>query len=416
MGDFLDTAETRSPETRAVEDFASLRAQLAQALPQAPALARQLGAIDIRSLVDQASLARIPVLRKGDLAALQAQAPPFAGLVPRKAGALKRLLMSPGPVFEPEGYEKSGVADYWGAARALHAAGLRAGDVVLNTFSYHFTPGAFIMEAGAQALGCAVIPAGPGQTEMQLTAMQAFAPNAYCGTPDFLLILLDKAQEAGLAPTLARALVSGAAFPPSLQAAVAARGVQAFQAYATADLGVIAYETPAREGLVVNEGLLVEIVRPGTDEPVPHGEIGEVVVTRLAPEYPLLRFGTGDLSRFLAGPSPCGRTNRRLAGWLGRADQRTKVKGMFVDPAQIDRIAKAHPGLGRLRLVVSRAGQSDAMVLRAESTATGAAAASLSAKLAAALSEHTNLKGSVEIVPPGSLPADGKVIADERPV
>ncbi|MGL5138763.1 MAG: phenylacetate--CoA ligase family protein, partial [Beijerinckiaceae bacterium] len=348
------------------------------------------------------------VLRKGDLLEMQRATPPFAGLTTVKPGQLARLLMSPGPIADPEGV----YMDWWGAARSLVAAGFRKGDVVLNTFSYHFTPGGFIMDSGAQAIGCAVIPAGPGATEQQLQAIQMFRPAAYCGTPDFLKILLDKAAEAKVdAGCIVKAAVSGAAFPPSLQAEIRARGVDAYQSYATADLGVVAYETEARQGMVVNEGLIVEIVRPGTNDPLQDGEVGEVVVTRLNEEYPLLRFGTGDLSKFLDGPSPCGRTNRRLAGWMGRADQRTKIKGMFVDPAQVNEIARRHPELGRLRLVVSRADEQDVMTLKAEAQG---ADAGLAAKLGETLAAVLKLKGTVEIMKPGALPNDGKVISDER--
>ncbi|MCZ8184558.1 MAG: AMP-binding protein [Beijerinckiaceae bacterium] len=410
MSEFFDSVETRAPEIRELGLLGDLRDLLAWARPAAPHLDRQLAGIDLASLTDRAALAQIPVLRKGDLLGMQAVAPPFAGLTTTPPGQLKRLLMSPGPIFDPEGY----AADWWGAGRALFAAGFRKGDIVLNTFSYHFTPGAHIMESGAHAVGCAVIPAGPGQTEMQIEAIAALKPNAYCGTPDFLKILLEKAEEAGKpALSLRKALVSGAAFPPSLQQAIAAKGVEAYQAYATADLGIIAYETPARAGLVINEGILVEIVRPGSNDPVADGEVGEIVVTRLNRDYPLLRFGTGDLSKILDGASPCGRTNRRLAGWMGRADQRTKVKGMFVDPAQVDAVARKHPGLGRMRLVVRRENEQDTMVLRVETAQFGE---DLAGTIGEALRAATNLKGDVELVPLGSLPNDGKVIADERPV
>lgn len=410
MSEFFDAVETRPQDLREVAELGELRDLLAWAKPAAPALERQLAGVDIASLTDRAALAQIPVLRKSELLGMQGVAPPFAGLTTAAPGLLKRLLMSPGPIFDPEGF----AADWWGGARALHAAGFRKGDVVLNTFSYHFTPGAFIMESAAHAIGCAVIPAGPGQTEMQIDAIAALKPDGYCGTPDFLKILLDKCEEAGKpALSLKKALVSGAAFPPSLQQLISARGVEAYQAYATADLGIVAYETPARAGLVVNEGIIVEIVRPGTHDPVPDGEVGEIVVTRLNKDYPLLRFGTGDLSKFLDGASPCGRTNRRLAGWLGRADQRTKIKGMFVDPAQVDAVAKKHPGLGRMRLIVTRENEADQMTLRVESVSF---AEELAGELAAALQAATNLKGTVELVPMGSLPNDGKVIADERPV
>lgn len=410
MSDFFDAVETRPQEQREIAQLSELRDILAWAKPAAPALERQLAGIEIADLVDSTALAAVPVLRKSDLLGMQAVSPPFAGLTTTGDGMLKRLLMSPGPIFDPEGY----AADWWGAGRALYAAGFRRGDIVLNTFSYHFTPGAYIMESGAHAVGCAVIPAGPGQTDMQIEAIAALKPNAYAGTPDFLKILLEKAEEAGKpALSLKKALVSGAAFPPSLQAAIAAKGVEAYQAYATADLGIIAYETPARAGLVVNEGIILEIVRPGTNDPVANGEVGEIVVTRLNKDYPLLRFGTGDLSKIIDGASPCGRTNRRLAGWMGRADQRTKVKGMFVDPQQIDAVARKHPGLGRLRLIVTRENEADAMTLRVESVSF---AGELADAIGASLRSATNLKGAVELVPMGSLPNDGKVISDERPV
>ena len=410
MSDFFDAVETRPQEQREIAQLSELRDILAWAKPAAPALERQLAGIEISDLVDSAALATVPVLRKSDLLAMQGVAPPFAGLTTTGDGMLKRLLMSPGPIFDPEGY----AADWWGAGRALHAAGFRRGDIMLNTFSYHFTPGAYIMESGAHAVGCAVIPAGPGQTDMQIEAIAALKPNAYAGTPDFLKILLEKAEEAGKpALSLKKALVSGAAFPPSLQAAIAAKGVEAYQAYATADLGIIAYETSARAGLVVNEGIILEIVKPGTGDPVADGEVGEIVVTRLNKDYPLLRFATGDLSKIVDGASPCGRTNRRLAGWMGRADQRTKVKGMFVDPAQIDAVARRHPGLGRLRLIVTRENEADAMLLRVESESF---ADDLAEAISASLRASTNLKGAIELVPVGSLPNDGKVISDERPI
>jgi phenylacetate-CoA ligase len=405
---FYDKLETAEPERRERALFKDLRTLLDFAKGKAPALRRQLKGVEIKALKDRAALASVPVLRKSDLVALQEASPPFAGLATARPGQLARLLISPGPIADPEGI----YMDWWGAARALAAAGFAKGDVVLNTFSYHFTPGGFIMDSGAQALGCAVIPAGPGNTEQQLQAIRIYRPAAFCGTPDFLKILFDKAAEAGQdITTIRKALVSGAAFPPSLQAEVKRLGVDAYQAYATADVGVIAYESEAREGLICNEGLIVEIVRPGTGDPVGEGEVGEVVVTRLNEEYPLLRLATGDLSRFLPGPSPCGRTNRRLAGWLGRADQRTKVKGMFVDPAQVNQIAKRHPELGRLRLVVTRAGEQDAMVLKAE---TQDAASDLAARVGGTLASVLKLKGAVELVKPGSLPNDGKVISDER--
>lgn len=410
MPSHFDRLEIRSPEKREAEDFRTLRALLTASIGKAPALKKQLRGVEIRTLKDRAALATVPVFRKSDLLALQKAKPPFAGFAATKTGALKRLLMSPGPIFDPEGY----AGDWWGAGRAFFAAGFRKGDVVLNTFSYHFTPGGFIMESGAHAIGAAVIPAGPGQTEQQLEAIAALQPNAYAGTPDFLKILIEKGNEAGRpVSSIRKAMVSGAAFPPSLQAFVKEQGITACQCYATADLGVVAYESLGQPGLIINEGLIVEIVKPGTNDPLPEGEVGEIVVTRLNADYPLMRFGTGDLSKIIPGQSPCGRSNQRLAGWMGRADQRTKVKGMFVDPAQVEAVRKAHPGLGRLRLVVTRQNEQDAMTLRAESSE---ASPALTAALAASLQAQTKLKGEVELVTPGSLPNDGKIIADERPI
>jgi phenylacetate-CoA ligase len=387
--------------------FARLAGVLAAAL-EAPAWAERLAGLDPDSVTDRAALARLPVLRKAELPALQKADPPFGGLVPGALGRFGRLFTSPGPIAEPEGRGD----DPWRGARAFHAAGFRPGDVVLNTFGYHLTPGGFIMDASARALGCAVIPAGPGQTEAQLDLIEAYRPAGYAGTPDFLNILLEAADKGGRDVTsLRKALVSGAAFPKSLQERFSARGIEAYQAYATADLGIIAYETSAREGLVLNEDLILEILRPGTGDPVPDGEVGEVAVTSLDPEHPLVRFCLGDLSAVLPGPSPCGRTGTRLRGWLGRADQTAKVKGMFVRPEQIAELARRHPEAGRLRLVVTRAGEVDAMTLRAEAAGS---APDLAAALAATLQAVTKLKGNVELVPPGSLPNDGRVIADER--
>ncbi len=305
-------------------------------------------------------------------------------------------------------------ADPWHSARALFAAGFRPGDIVLNTFAYHLTPGGFITDSGARAVGCAVIPAGPGNTEQQLDVIAAYRPNAYAGTPDFLNILLDAAAKAGRdASCIKKATVGGAAFPRSLQESFAARGIVAFQTYGVAEFGVIAYETPAREGLVVSEDLIVEIVRPGTGDPVPEGEVGEVVVTSLDPRHPLIRLALGDLSAVMPGVSPCGRTNMRLKGWMGRADQTTKIKGMFVRPDQIAEIGRRHPQLSRLRLVVTRENEIDAMTLCAECAQPQAA---LGEAVSQTLQAVTKLKGTVALVPSGSLPNDGKVIADERPV
>jgi phenylacetate-CoA ligase len=296
----------------------------------------------------------------------------------------------------------------------LFAAGFRSGDVVLNTFAYHLTPGGFIMESGAQTLGCAVIPAGPGNTEQQLDAIAQFKPVGYIGTPDFLKILLDAAPKAGKdASSIKRALVSGAALPVTLRQELSSRGVTVRQCYALAEAGVIAYESDALEGMIINENLIVEIVRPGTGDPVPVGEVGEVVVTSFNPDYPMIRLATGDLSAITPGASPCGRTNMRIKGWMGRADQTTKVKGMFVRPELVVEVGKRHAALGRVRLVVTRSGEQDAMTLMAECAAPDA---SLSDAVASTLQSVTKLRGEVKLVAPGALPNDGKVIADERPV
>jgi phenylacetate-CoA ligase len=318
--------------------------------------------------------------------------------------------MSPGPIFEPEG----SAADWWGCARALYAAGFRAGDIVHNSFAYHLTPGGFILESGAHALGCAVIPGGVGNTEQQLDAIAHFRPSGYMGTPDFLKILLDTAEKSGKdASSLKRALVGGAALPASLRAELGGCGVAVLQCYATADLGVIAYESEAREGMIVNEDLILEIVRPGSGDPVPEGEAGEVVVTNFNPDYPMIRLATGDLSALMPGVSPCGRSNARIKGWMGRADQTAKIKGMFVRPEQVVEVAKRHPALGRVRLVVTREGEQDAMTLMAECAARDAG---LADAVAASLQAVTKLRGAVTLAALGSLPNDGKVIADERPV
>jgi phenylacetate-CoA ligase len=408
MPDFYDTRETRPRAEREADLFAHLPAVIAAAM-RAPAYAERLRGIDPRGVSSREALANLPVLRKSDLPGLQKAEPPFAGFVPAPLSSFGRLFTSPGPIFEPEGAGP----DPWGCARALHAMGFRKGDVVLNTFSYHLVPGGFIMDSGARALGCVVIPAGPGQTEQQLEVIAAFRPVAYCGTPDFLKILLDAAEKIGRDASFKKALVSGAAFPKSLQEEIKARGVDAYQAYATADIGVIAYETSAREGMMVNENLIVEIVRPGTGEPAPEGDVGEVVATNLDPQHPQIRLALGDLSAVLPGPSPCGRTNMRVKGWMGRADQTTKVKGMFVRPEQVAEIGRRHPELGRLRLIVTRQGETDAMTLAAETTSPSEP---LRVALETTLRDLTKLKGLVDLVVPGSLPNDGKVISDERKV
>ena len=407
MTEHHDTLETRLPAAREADLFARLPAVLAAAL-KAPAYAERLAGIDPAAITDRKALAGLPILRKADLPALQKAALPFGGFVAEAPGSFGRLFTSPGPIFEPEGT----ATDAWGAACGLYAAGFRPGDIVLNTLSYHLTPGGFIMDSAARALGCAVIPAGPGNIEQQFELIEAYRPIGYSGTPDFLKILLDAAATAGRdVSSIKRAMVSGAAFPPSLQAEIKARGIEAYQAFGTADLGLIAFETEAREGMVVNEDLIMEIVRPGTGDPVAPGDVGEIVVTSLDPHHPWIRLALGDLTAALPGMSACGRTNMRIKGWMGRADQTTKVKGMFVRPEQVADIAKRHPALGRLRLVVSRQGETDAMTLKAETPTSSEA---LREEIAGTLRAVTKLGGAVELVSPGTLPNDGKVIADER--
>lgn len=409
LPDHYDSLETRDPVQRERELLSDLPRLIAHALT-APGWAKHLAGVDPRAVTSRATLAKLPVLRKPGLAALQKADPPFGGFNVTPPGKAKRLHMSPGALFEPQG----AASDFGNAARALFAAGFRARDIAHNSFSYHLTPGAYIIEEGAQALGCAVIPGGVGNTEQQLAAILQYEPSAYIGTPDFLKILLDTAEKNGLGPlSFKRALVSGAALPASLRDEFDRRGINVLQCYAIAETGVIAYESEAREGLIVNEPLIVEIVRPGTGDPVALGEVGEVVVTTPNPDYPMVRLATGDLSAFMMGVSPCGRTNMRIKGWMGRADQTTKVKGMFVYPRQIAEIGARHPQLGRLRLVVERHAEQDSMTLLAECASPDAA---LEGEIASTLQSTTKVRGAVKLVAPGSLPNDGKVIADERSI
>ncbi|MBN8284307.1 AMP-binding protein [Zoogloea sp.] len=406
---YYDARETRDPLDRERELLARLPAQVAHAKAHAPAFSALLKDVDPATITTREALATLPVTRKSDLAELQKAARPFGGLAAVQWGAgCARVFASPGPIYEPEGARK----DYWRLARAFYAAGFRSGDLVHNTFSYHFTPAGSMMETAAHALGCTVFPAGVGQTEQQVAAMQDLRPDAYAGTPSFLRIILDKADELGVKiDSLKKAFVSGEAFPPSQREALAARGIQAYQAYATADLGLIAFETAAREGMVLDEDVLLEIVRPGTGDPVAPGEVGEVVVTTFNPDYPLIRFGTGDLSAVLPGASPCGRTNVRIKGWLGRADQTTKVKGMFVHPGQVAAVLKRHPEIGRGRLVVDNPDHADRMTLHCEHAAP---AQGLAEAVASSIRELTKLRGEVLFCAPGSLANDGKVIDDVR--
>ena len=415
MKEHYDALETRTREQREAALLAALAAQIAHAKANARAYGVSLADIDPAQVTSRAALARLTVVRKHELLDRQraADAPDvFGGYSAlgwdKAANRALRVFASPGPIYEPEG---SG-SDYWRMARALHAAGLRAGDLVHNTFSYHFTPAGAMMESGAFALGCTVFPAGTGQTEQQVQAMAALKPAAYIGTPSFLKIILEKADELGVTlPSLTKGSVGGEAFPPSLRDWLQARGITAYQSYGTADLGLIAYETEAREGLVVDEGVIVEIVRPGTGAPVLDGEVGEVVVTTLNPGYPLIRFGTGDLSAVLVGTCPTGRTNTRIKGWMGRADQTAKVRGMFVHPSQVAEIARRHPEVRKARLVVSGEMANDRMALHIE---VAGAPEGLATRIADSVRDVTKLRSEVVLCAPDSLPNDGKVIEDAR--
>lgn len=411
MTSFYDSLETRPASQREAEQFSALRAQIAHAQQTAPAFAASLAGVEPEAITDRCALAKLPVLRKSELIERQQQTPVFGGLTGLAPRDLVNIFASPGPIFEPG----SARPDFWRFARALHAAGFRRGDILHNCFSYHFTPAGLMFESGARALGCTTVPAGTGQTELQVQVMAHVRPQGYVGTPSFLKLILDKADETSIDLTsLAKALVSGEYLPPSLRSAMAERGIAVRQCYATADLGLIAYESQACEGMIIDEGILLEIVRPGTGDPVAEGEVGEVVVTNLCPDYPLIRFATGDLSAILPGKSPCGRTNQRIKGWLGRADQTTKVRGMFVHPRQVAEILKRHQELKRGRLVVTRYEDQDAMCLQVEID--GPPGAGLEKKLVESIRELTKLRGEVKFVARGSLPNDGKVIDDQRPI
>ena len=412
MTDHYDALETRDPAERERDLLAALPRQVLQAQTATSAYAKILDGVRPADVTTHAALAALPVTRKSQLLELQQQRraeDAFGGFSALVRGArMRRIFASPGPIYEPEGAS----ADYWRTARALFAAGFRAGELIHNSFSYHMTPAGSIMESGAHAMGCTVFAGGTGQTEQQLEAIEHLRPDGYAGTPSFLKILLEKAAEKGVKlPSLRKALVSGEAYPPSLHAVLAAHGVHGTQCYATADLGLIAYETEAREGLVLDEGVLVEIVRPGTGDPVPEGEVGEIVVTTFNPDYPLIRFGTGDLSAVLPGACPTGRTNARIKGWMGRADQTTKVRGMFVHPSQVAQVLQRFPEVARARLVVHGQTGDDRMTLKVECATPPEG---LAARLADAVREVTKLRAEIELLPVGSLPNDGKVIEDAR--
>jgi phenylacetate-CoA ligase len=411
---FFDSLETRDSQTREAALLAALPTQIAHAKQSSSAFAALLTDVDSTRITSRAALAKLPVIRKSELqerqqAARAAGGNVFGGFSAIGYGAkMPRVFASPGPIYEPEGTAK----DYWRMARAIYAAGFRPGELIHNSFSYHFVPAGSMMETGAHAMGCSVFPGGTGQTEQQVQAMRELQPAGYIGTPSFLKIIVEKAEELGLTlPSVKKAMFGGEAYPPSLRDWFTAHGIAGYQCYATADLGLIAYETEAREGLVLDEGVIVEIVRPGTGDPVAEGEVGELVVTTLNPDYPLIRFGTGDLSAVLPGSCPTGRTNTRIKGWMGRADQTTKIRGMFVHPKQVDEVVKRFPELQRARLVVSGEMANDVMTLKVESASNDAA---LTARVGEAIRDITKLRGAVEFHAPGSLPNDGKVIDDIR--
>jgi phenylacetate-CoA ligase len=407
---YLDDLETRPAEVRERALMRALQEQIDNAKRNAPYFTRLLADVHAHDVADRASLAKLPVTRKSELTAAQKADFPFGGMTAVPLAQLARVFASPGPIYDPQGDK----ADYWGFARALYAAGFREGELVHNTFSYHFTPAGIMLDLAAQTLGCPVFPAGVGQTELQVQTIAELKPTGYAGTPSFLKLILEKADEMGKdVSSLKRASVGGEAFLPAVRQLLAGRGIEGFQSYGTADLGLIAYETEAREGLVVDEDVIVEIVRAGSGDPVKEGEVGEVVVTALTREYPLIRFATGDLSAVLAGPSPCGRTNMRVKGWMGRADQTTKVKGLFVHPSQVHEVAKRHRAILRARLVIAHdAEHNDVMTLQCELD--GTPPEGLAARVADALREVCKLRGNIEFKLPGTLPNDGKVIEDLR--
>ncbi len=409
MPEFYDALETRAPEMRERSLMAGLAGQIAHAKRRAPGWARILSEVDPAAITSRAALAKLPVTRKSDLVALQKAERPFGGLNATPVSQLARIFVSPGPIYDPEGRGR----DWWRAGRALFAAGFRTGDLALNAFAYHFTPAGSMMEAGALALGCTVVPGGTGQTEMQVATIADLRASAYIGTPSFLKLIVEKADELKAdIGSLKKAAVGAEYLPAALRAAMSERGIRVLQSYASADLGLIAYESEALEGMILDEGLILEIVRPGTGDTVSDGEVGEVVVTTFNPDYPLVRFGTGDLSAVLPGASPCGRTNTRIRGWMGRADQTTKVKGMFVHPSQVAEIVKRHKEILKARLVVDNPGGNDRMTLHCE--VKGAPPAGLDRAIADSIRDITKLRGEVTFRKPGELPNDGKVIEDAK--
>ena len=411
MSQYYDNQETRSSQERTEQQFTQLQETISQAIAQSPYYKELLADFADLKQIDAATLAKLPLTRKTELQALQQEQPPFGRLATLNPPNLKRLFASPGPIYEPETKREDG----WRFARALFAAGVRFGDLLHNCFSYHFTPAGAMVESGAFTLGCAVFPAGTGQTEQQARTIADLRPQAYVGTPSFLKIILDKGEELRLdLSSLAKGLVSGEYFPPQLRQEFAERGIDAVQCYATADLGLIAYETAAEQGMILDEGVIVEIVRPGTGDPVADGEVGEVIVTCLDTDYPLIRLATGDLSAIMEGQSPCGRTNRRIKGWMGRADQSAKVRGMFVHPSQIAEVLARHSEAGKGRLIVTRNDKGlDEASFQVEATAS---TLELSQSLIESFQQITKLRAEVALCEPGSLANDGKVIDDQRPI
>ncbi len=412
MSQYFDQLETRDPEARQAALLEAVREQAVHAYNQTSAYAERLAGIDLQRLNSREAIASLPITRKSDLIVQQKSEPPFGGLTAINAGDLRYIFASPGPIHEPGTVRP----DYWRMARAAYAAGFRQGDLVHCAFSYHLTPAGSMVDTAAHAIGCAVIPAGVGQTDLQLETIVQLKPDGYIGTPSFLKIILEKAQERGVdVSCLKKALVSGEAFPPSTREYLTTQGVAALQCYATADLGLIAYESSAQSGLIVDEGVYLEIVRPGTGEPVPDGEVGEVVVTTLNPDYPLIRFATGDLSAIEMGASECGRTNQRIKGWMGRADQTAKIRGMFVHPEQVAKVVAGHPEIAKARLIVDWIDQKDQMRLKCEVVSDNDHRdKDLGQAVANSLREHCKLRGEVELLPVGSLANDGVVIEDVR--
>ncbi|MCL4674674.1 MAG: AMP-binding protein, partial [Pararhodobacter sp.] len=403
MNKHFDQLETRSSDQRTADLARDLPMQIARAQATA-GMGAMLAGVHPRGVTSVADLAGLPVLRKADLVAAQAAAAPFGGYAALKTADFEHVFQSPGPIYEPGRTSP----DWWRMGRFLHACGIGKGDIVQNCFSYHLVPAGMMFENGARAVGAAVLPAGTGQTELQVRAARDIGCTAYAGTPDYLKIILDKADEMGETLAITKAAVGAGALFPSLRQFYADRGITCRQCYGTADLGNIAYESDALEGMIIDEGVIVEIVRPGTGDPVPHGEVGEVVVTSLNPDYPLIRFATGDLSAIMDGQSPCGRTNLRIRGWMGRADQTTKIKGMFVRPEQVAAFVSRHEEVSRARVIASREGEMDVMTVQIETRASNP-------KLyEGTLLDTLKLRGKVELVPPGTLPNDGKVIEDQR--